>query len=107
MDPVTLLVAMLPAKDPGWALLVLLALSGLCNCIAPFILPPKPGAPRYALKKAFYVAITWGAANLGKAANRIQCGRTGVMVPYQDREKARALLTGHGIAVLTKKKPDT
>ncbi|UMM08401.1 hypothetical protein MKW11_14630 [Gluconobacter frateurii] len=107
MDPLTMLVAMLPAKDIAYAVLVLLALSGLCNCIAVFLKPPKPGASRYALKKVFYVAVTWGAANLLNAANRIQYGRTGVMVPYKDKEKAKALLTDHGIDVLTKHKPDT
>lgn len=106
MDPVSLLLMLVPPAYLLWVVLALFALSGLCNLIAVGLLPPKPGTPRYGLKKAWYVVITYGAANFGKAANRIQCGRTGLMVPYGEKNNAKAILTEAGVDVLTKKKPD-
>lgn len=106
MDPVSLLLMLVPPAYLLWVALGLLAMSGLCNLIAVGLLPPKPGTPRYGLKKAWYVAITYGAANFGKAANRIQCGRTGLMVSYEDKNTAKDILTNAGVDVLTRKKPD-
>lgn len=102
MDPVDLFVSLIPPGDLLYFIVLLFAASGLCNVLAFFVTPPKPDAKMYKLKKGFYLAVTWGAANLGKAANRIQCGYTGLMVPYEKRSEAADILAKNGIELKTK-----
>lgn len=102
MDPIDAISMLIPPSDLLYVIPGLFAASGLCNVLAFFVAPPKPGAKLYKLKKGFYLAVTWGAANLGKAANRIQCGYTGLMVPYDKRSEAAEILTKNGIELKTK-----
>lgn len=102
MDPIDAISMLIPPSDLLYVIVALFATSGLCNVLAFFVTPPKPGAKLYKLKKGFYLAVTWGAANLGKAANRIQCGYTGLMVPYDKRSEAAEILTKNGIELKTK-----
>lgn len=95
-------VSILPAKDLVYVIAALFTLSGLCNAIALFLTPPKTGTKLYTLRKLFYVIVTYGAANFAKAANRIQCGYTGVMVPYDHKGEATKLLETNGIPVKAK-----
>lgn len=102
MDTIDALTTLIPPGDLLYVVVMLFATSGLCNVLAFFVTPPKPGAKMYKLKKGFYLAVTWGAANLGKAANRIQCGYTGLMVPYEKRSEAADILAKNGIELKTK-----
>ncbi|MEE8658493.1 hypothetical protein CGLAMM_02900 [Acetobacteraceae bacterium EV16G] len=97
----------LPGRWGVYAPLVFLTLSGLCNILAIGLKPPTWGSKNYALRKIYYLVVTWGALNLGHAANRLQCERTGLMVKREDVDRAVQVLSQNGISVLNKAKPPT
>lgn len=97
----------LPGRWGVYAPLVFLTLSGLCNILAIGLKPPTWGSKNYALRKIYYLIVTWGALNLGHASNRLQCERTGLMVKREDVDRAVQVLSQNGISVLNRAKPPT
>lgn len=98
MDP-SLLLAALPAQ---YTLCTALLVIG-CKVMTIFIRPPATTSP-WAVPYEIISAI---ALNIGWAANRLQVGRTGIMVPRNDTEAAKATLSASGVKVIPRKKPDT
>lgn len=96
----TELVKTLPDNWAVYAPFVILMLSGLCNILAVGLKPPTWGSKNYTIRKIYYLLVTWGALNLGRASNRLQCERTGLMVKRDDAEAALSLLSKAGFDVL-------
>ena len=98
MDP-SLLLAALPAQ---YTLCTALLVIG-CKVVTVFVRPPAKSSS-WAVP---YEIISTIALNIGWAANRLQVGRTGIMVARNDAETAKTALTASGVKVLLPKKPDT
>ncbi|NHN85819.1 hypothetical protein GOB93_14375 [Acetobacter musti] len=72
----------------------------LCNVLSASIQPPPPSS-RWSLP---YKAMTVLGMNIGWAVNRIQVGVTGVPVPRDHAQAAKAVLAEANIPVITEDK---
>lgn len=97
------LIKTLPDDWEIYAPFLFLMLSGLCNILAIGLKPPVWGSRHYVVLKIYYLVVTWGALNLGRASNRLQCERTGLMVKREDVDAAQEALTKAGFDVMTYK----
>lgn len=87
------LLAMVPAK---YALPVALFII-VCKLVTVFVRPPASDS---VWAKPFQV-VTMIALNIGWAANRLQVGKTGIMVPRETATDAKAAIASAGVPVLT------
>ncbi|AQS87696.1 hypothetical protein AA101099_2638 [Neoasaia chiangmaiensis NBRC 101099] len=96
MDLSTIL-AGIPARYELYAALLIIA----CKVVTIFVRPPD-ATSRYA---PLFRIVSLLAMNIGWAANRLQVGQTGIMVPRVQSEQAKSAVANAGVPVLSKHKP--
>ncbi|CAI9119526.1 hypothetical protein [Brytella acorum] len=96
MDP-SLLLAALPERYTLAAALLVIA----CKIVTVFVQPP-PASSRWA---RVYEIVSAVALNIGWAANRLTPGVTGVSVPREEADKAKAVLASANVPLVTKRPP--
>lgn len=94
----SMLLACLPSDYGLYAALLIV----ICKVITSAVQPPGAGS-RWARP---YQLINMMALNIGWATNRLQVGRTGIMVPRDQRKAATRILKTSGVPVADRA-PDT
>lgn len=89
MDPATLILNAIPAQFALPAALLVIA----CKLVTVFVRPPAATSV-WAIP---FQIVTMIGLNIGWAANRLQVGKTGVMVPREEAPAAKAAIDAAGV----------